>query len=249
MQRLDGFRDGLHGEAADHDAEPDPVREELVGTALETAAQAEIAYSAAADVRSNVEAVAAAAEEMSAAISEVASNASAATEVAAAAVDRAEEAAATVERLARAASEIDHVLALITKIAKQTNLLALNATIEAARAGDAGKGFGVVANEVKELARQTTQAADDVGRKVAEINESVTAALTDISTFGDTTREIHESQLTIAGAVEEQNAATSEITQRMSETSTAGNAIAENVAAVALAARNARATTEAWRAQ
>jgi len=58
-----------------------------------------------------------------------------------------------VQELSVSSSGIGSVLKTITTIAERTNLLALNATIEAARAGDAGKGFALVANEVKELAK------------------------------------------------------------------------------------------------
>lgn len=69
---------------------------------------------------------------------------------------------------------ITGLLKTIVGISDQTNLLALNATIEAARAGESGKGFAVVANEVKELSKQTKQAAENVTKAVEEINAQST---------------------------------------------------------------------------
>jgi len=70
-------------------------------------------------------------------------------------VTQADETDSRINALSQAASRIGDVIKLITSVAEQTNLLALNATIEAARAGDAGRGFYVVAQEVKALAGQT----------------------------------------------------------------------------------------------
>jgi methyl-accepting chemotaxis protein len=72
-----------------------------------------------------------------------------------------------------ALEQIAKVAQTIEAIAKQTNLLALNATIEAARAGDAGRGFGVVAAEVKALARQTSDATSQIGTTLADLSQQV----------------------------------------------------------------------------
>ncbi len=75
----------------------------------------------------------------------------------------------TIITLKSHSQEINNIIKLITNIAGQTNLLALNATIEAARAGDSGRGFTVVAGEVKELARETSASAEDITQRIKTI--------------------------------------------------------------------------------
>ncbi len=114
------------------------------------------------------------------------------------------------------ATDIAQFINVITNIARQTNLLALNATIEAARAGEAGKGFAVVANEVKELARQSAQAAEEITGKIGAIKESsnhVSKSVDNINTFMD---QINKSSSVVASATEEQFATTEQFVQLIS---------------------------------
>jgi methyl-accepting chemotaxis protein len=93
------------------------------------------------------------------------------------AVQRAHDARATIDALVKAANDIGAIVGVITTIAEQTNLLALNATIEAARAGEAGRGFAVVASEVKTLATQTGRSTEQIGAKIGEIQTTTRKAV------------------------------------------------------------------------
>src|SRR4029079_9841043 len=100
---------------------------------------------------------------------------------------------------------------LIQNIAAQTNLLALNATIEAARAGEAGRGFAVVASEVKSLALQTAQATSDLCKQIIEEQGSTEKAVEAIGRIAARMQEIDDYTSAVALALQQQNAATDEI--------------------------------------
>ncbi len=218
------------------------VSQQMNANAEETSTQALGVSAAAEQVSKNTLTVAAGMEEMSASIVEIAKNASQAAKVATTAVAAAETTNATVTKLGESSAEIGKVVKVITSIAEQTNLLALNATIEAARAGDAGKGFAVVANEVKELAKQTGKATEDISQMVQAIQTDTKRAAEAIGQISAIINQINDFQNTIASAVEEQTATTTEISQNISEAATGSANIAQSIMAVAQATRG---TTDA----
>jgi len=146
--------------------------------------------------------------------------------------------------LSNAARKIGDVVKLIQEISGQTNLLALNATIEAARAGAAGRGFAVVASEVKSLALQTGKAAEEVIGQILAVQTSTEGALQAVGGIEACIGEIGTYASAVAGSIEQQGAATVEISHSVENAAQETGKIAAVLGEVADAAVATRTSAE-----
>ncbi|UEM22572.1 methyl-accepting chemotaxis protein [Skermanella mucosa] len=214
----------------------DDTAQGMTAVADRTLRQSTASAAAAEQTSANVQTVASATEEMTSTLQSISRQVSQSSMVATSAVEEAGQTNETVRGLSDAAQRIGEVIGLIQTIAEQTNLLALNATIEAARAGEAGKGFAVVASEVKSLANQTARATEDITTQVAAMREATGGAVGAIQGIGKTISSIHEIATSIAGAVEEQNAATFEIARNVQQAARGTQEVSANLSEVSQAA-------------
>jgi methyl-accepting chemotaxis protein len=208
----------------------------MSGTAEETNRQAMVVASASEQASANVQTVASATEELSSSIQEIGRQVSNSTHIATQAATETKRTSETMNALVTAAQQIGDIIKLINEIAGQTNLLALNATIEAARAGDAGKGFAVVASEVKALATQTARATEDIQVKVAEIQAATGGARSAVDEVEKTIARLNEISGNIAAAIEQQGAATREISSNVQQAAHGTCEVNSNISTVSQAA-------------
>lgn len=208
----------------------------MSSTAASTNRQAGLVAAASDQTSGNVQTVASATEELTSSISEISRQVAQSTQIAARAVDNARRTGDTARSLAEGAQKIGDVVTLIQNIAEQTNLLALNATIEAARAGEAGRGFAVVASEVKSLAEQTAKATTEISEQIAAIQTASDETVTAIQDVVHVITEIDQIGMAIASAIEEQGSATKEISRSVQDAARGTQDVNANIAGVQQAA-------------
>ncbi|MFT4117075.1 methyl-accepting chemotaxis protein [Bradyrhizobium sp.] len=208
----------------------------MTSTAAQTNSQAAVVAAASEQTSTNVQTVASATEELTSSIAEIGRQVAQSTEIAARAVENARRTGDTARALAEGAQKIGDVVTLIQSIAEQTNLLALNATIEAARAGEAGRGFAVVASEVKSLAGQTAKATTEISEQITAIQTASDETVTAIRHVADVIAEIDQIGTAIAAAIEEQGSATAEISRSVQEAARGTQEVNANITGVQRAA-------------
>ena len=195
------------------------------------------AASSAEQVSQNMQHIAAATVEMATTVRDIAGHASSASSIANAGAQQVLLASGTMTELEQASQQVQDVVEVISSIASQTRVLALNATIEAGRAGDAGRGFVVVADSVKGLAKKTADATDQVTSTVRGIKSGSTSAVEVMRQITEMIRKVSDNQTAIASAVEQQTATTSEVGQSTSVVADSAVELARSVQSLTHALR------------
>lgn len=116
-----------------------------------------------------------------------------------------------IEDLGARSVQVEHIVKVINTIADQTRLLALNATIEATRAGEAGRGFGVVAAEVRELAQESLTSANSIQEIINGIRRAIAGCAQDVARVGEVMMNLNAFQASVAGTAAEQQAVSEEL--------------------------------------
>lgn len=177
----------------------------------------------------NIALIVEAADHLSASVALVDARITESSTVVSRALENAHQATSQVSELSRSANRIGEVVDLISAIANQTNLLALNATIEAARAGNAGKGFAIVASEVKDLSARTAQATQEISHQIEMVRSQISATVAATNDICTEVQTMHTIAHSVAEAVRSQDDAARQIASRVQAAAEGAEAISDRI--------------------
>ncbi len=217
--------------------------QQVAGLVENASQRADTAVRAADSTASHISAMAGGAEQLKAAIHIVHEEAAKSAQTAEAAAHSTVSAATSMRLLSQAVTHINSMLAAVSDVAEQTNLLALNATIEAARAGASGKGFSVVAAEVKSLANRTQKLMEDIESQIRLVEEASHRSVEQIGETESTVQQITAIAQSVEQAVNEQAAATDNIAAAAAKAAGGTATVVDVLRAVEEAIRQTHETT------
>ena len=214
----------------------DEANENVHGIASEAeraSANASLLLTTADKMGSNIDTVISAVEEMYESFGKVTANTRVSKTVSGEAIEKAANAMSVMDALGASVKEVGQFTDVIKTIAKKTNMLALNASVEASRAGEAGKGFAVVAGEVKQLANQSASSANDISRRIENIQTCTAAAINVIREISAIITKISETANSISESVERQMKVSENMMDMAKQTNAGAHQVVQAVGDVA----------------